>query len=235
MHTIVAKIWLGMIALLISMSVTVASESPCDGLALRPGLPSSQQPFYGCVEKNAAMRAADEKFLAQVEQIGKTREQAAERAILRGWQFVRRGDMASAMRRFNQAWLLVPGNPDSLHGFAAVLASRDGNLLGAEVLFERAVSHPDAASMAWADYGRFMLIIGRTEEGIALLRKVLERDPKTPDVYMLLANGEYDRGDTAKACAYARKAMDRGDQLGAHLVSRFCGKTTPAETGSANR
>ncbi len=37
------------------------------------------------------------------------------------WEKLNAGDSTTAMKRFNQAWLLDPSNPQVFKGFAAVL------------------------------------------------------------------------------------------------------------------
>ncbi len=40
---------------------------------------------------------------------------------MRGWEYLRRGDVPTAMKRFNQAWTLYPENHEALWGMAIVL------------------------------------------------------------------------------------------------------------------
>ena len=46
--------------------------------------PVNEQPFYGFAEKSAAMREADERFLASVVQLTGSREKAFHATTLRG-------------------------------------------------------------------------------------------------------------------------------------------------------
>jgi tetratricopeptide (TPR) repeat protein len=78
-------------------------------------------PKYGLVQKNKAQLAADkELFTAIDKQYKGDRKKAAEDAAMRGWQFLRKGDMETAMKRFNQAWLLDSKNGKALWGMAAI-------------------------------------------------------------------------------------------------------------------
>lgn len=201
-----------------------SAETSCKDLQLRSGLPVQHQPFFGCIEKTAKMRAADAAFLRRVKKLGYDRKAGAKKSIALGWKYFRQGRFDAAMKRFNQAWLQNPDNPNILHGFALVLIQRDKNVAGAEILFKRAISNPKVWSGAWSDYARFLLNSRRTDDALKILKRALTRDPGTPDVFMLLANGEFERGDKGKACEYAGEALHRGEQRGRSLVNRFCAR-----------
>lgn len=81
-------------------------------------------PMYGGVKKTAEQKAADEKLIQDaIEEMG-SREEAAKLAIERGWEFYYNGDLDTAMKRFNQAWLLDPNNPDVFWGFGVIVGSQ---------------------------------------------------------------------------------------------------------------
>lgn len=81
-------------------------------------------PMYGGVEKTAEQKAADEKLIqGAIEEMG-SREEAAKLAVERGWEFYYSGDMDTAMKRFNQAWLLDSSNPDIFWGFGLIVGSQ---------------------------------------------------------------------------------------------------------------
>jgi len=78
-------------------------------------------PKYGSIQKNEAQLAADAKFIAAVdEQYKGNRKKASQDVSVRGWQFLRQGNVGDAMRRFNQAWLLDDSNGVALWGMAAI-------------------------------------------------------------------------------------------------------------------
>jgi tetratricopeptide (TPR) repeat protein len=81
-------------------------------------------PKYGSLPKNEAQKAADEKFLASIDDYYKgNRKKAAEDVSTRSWQFLRQGNIPDAMRRFNQAWLIDNANGAALWGMAAIQAN----------------------------------------------------------------------------------------------------------------
>lgn len=80
-------------------------------------------PMYGGPDhvKTPHQLEADEKFIQTVTQGGQSRERASQAVAVGGWQFFNKGDLSTAMKRFNQAWLLDPNNPETYKGFAAIL------------------------------------------------------------------------------------------------------------------
>lgn len=77
-------------------------------------------PKYGNQPKNAEQKAADEKLIEDYEKQEGTREKGSERLISLGFKYLYRGDIKTAMYRFNQAWLLNPDNEDVYWGFGAI-------------------------------------------------------------------------------------------------------------------
>lgn len=83
----------------------------------------SLQPKYGLAPKTAAQKAADDAFLAGVDQYYKgDRKTAAGQLAGRGWAALREGKPQDAIRRFNQAWLIDSSNAVALWGMAVVEA-----------------------------------------------------------------------------------------------------------------
>jgi len=81
------------------------------------------QPMYGGpgIVKTPFQLELDEKFIQQGIQGAGSREKACQDVIKWGWEKLNAGDSTTAMKRFNQAWLLDPSNPQVFKGFAAVL------------------------------------------------------------------------------------------------------------------
>ncbi len=80
-------------------------------------------PMFGGIDvvKTAYQMEADEEFIQTVLKGGKSREQGSQIMVGYAWEFFNKGDSSTAMKRFNQAWLLDPANPNIYQGFAAIL------------------------------------------------------------------------------------------------------------------
>jgi len=116
----------------------VAMAGHCLQAAADP-YPINERPMYGGLKKTPEMQRADQKFISAIKAKGLSREEGAELTADRGWQLMRKGDHKTAMKRFNQAWLLDPRNGSAYWGMAAVVTDREGNMERADDLFKRAL------------------------------------------------------------------------------------------------
>ncbi len=98
----------------------------------------NELPMYGAKQKTPDQVKADNDFVAwAVRQFG-TREKASDDAVRRGFQFLAKADWRMAMKRFNQAWLLLPDKPEVIWGFGAAL-SYQGKFEESESYFQKAL------------------------------------------------------------------------------------------------
>lgn len=115
-------------------------------------------PMYGYphVEKPGWYKEADEKFIRcmVVEKSAPpnlteedknctdrfpSREEASKRVAEFGWNYFHKGDYSTAMKRFNQAWLLNPNNYAAFWGFGLLL-SKQGKFTESLIHFEKSLS-----------------------------------------------------------------------------------------------
>jgi len=133
------------------------------------------QPKYGALPKNEAQKAADAKFLASIDAYYKgDRKKAAEDTARMGWQFLRQGNGADAMRRFNQAWLLDNANGSALWGMGA-FASDIGETDAALKLFAEAEPLVGSDIDFAADHAKILGIAGAEKHDQALLKDAFAR------------------------------------------------------------
>jgi hypothetical protein len=87
-------------------------------------------PMYGYpnIEKTAAQKEADERFIKEVSVSEGSRKNASKAFAWEGWKFLNNGDKATAMRRFNQSWLLDPDYYHPYWGFGKLLLFEEGKL-----------------------------------------------------------------------------------------------------------
>jgi uncharacterized protein (TIGR02145 family) len=84
------------------------------------------KPMYGEIPQSEAYKKIDEDFIGSAVALSGSREKASESFIKKSWAYLYHDSIDLAMRRFNQAWLLNPDNPDSYFGFAAITEIRRG-------------------------------------------------------------------------------------------------------------
>jgi hypothetical protein len=92
--------------------------------AKRIDYPINDLPMYGGREKSAHQDRADKEYMKYMTKDGRSRADAAASAARVGWNAFYTGDESTAIKRFNQAWLLDPENQLALWGFAVISSQR---------------------------------------------------------------------------------------------------------------
>lgn len=185
-------------------------------------LPINQLPMYGEREKTAEMKNADAALIAAVEKQGLSRQEAAKRAIQTGWSYWAKRDLATAMSRFNQAWLLDPENGNAYHGFALVTSVRGGTPSEVERLFQLAVSKKNVDEVAFVDYGRLLWTQKQLEKSLVQLNKALQLSPTARNARSNISFVHYLKGDANSACTWAKDARENGDELEKGFLEDMC-------------
>lgn len=104
--------------------VTVSVISLFFGLAGCGSTSINEQPMYGGVEKSEELKKADQKFIDWAVNKYGSREKASVAAADIGWQSFDNNDLDTAMKRFNQAWLLDASNAQCYWGFGIIMGNR---------------------------------------------------------------------------------------------------------------
>lgn len=89
-----------------------------------PKSASNLLPRYGNVAKLPELLIVDQELLTYCDQHFPGRREAAKAFAARGWDYMRAEDPITAMKRFNQAWLLDSTNADSFWGFGILMGQR---------------------------------------------------------------------------------------------------------------
>jgi len=109
-------------------------------------------PLYGGRPYNACQTEANRKFIEAATKAAGTREKAAEAAVRRGFDFLRERDTVTAIKRFNQAWLLNPENPDAYWGLG-IATGRQGKYDESVRMFAQALALAPDKPQILADAG----------------------------------------------------------------------------------
>lgn len=87
-------------------------------------IPDNNKPRYGDVKKSQKLIDSDKEFIkTMVKEFGSI-DIAAKAAIEQGWEYYNKGNLTSAMHRFNQAWLLDSTLTEVYWGFGSILTAR---------------------------------------------------------------------------------------------------------------
>jgi Tfp pilus assembly protein PilF len=156
-----------------------------------------------------------------------SREVASQRFVDQGFRFYFQDDLSTAMRRFNQGWLLNPNNPDVYYGFMAVLNDREEFCRAREMVeraFELGLRRKPGEL---ADAGRVYAICaiqdktlsGETKSAYAkksseYYTEALKLQPNSAYVFGSWATASYWLGDYSAAWEYVKLERQNGGKPG---------------------
>ena len=173
--------------------------------------PSNEAPFFNFAEKTDAEKAADRKLVAAVLEQVPVRSQAAGTAVSAGMRaFLGQNDVATAAKRFNQAYLIDPLQSGVYHSFALVAAARFDDIEYADELFRTAARMRSPAPTLRADHGRMLLIAGRPAEARPLLQQAVQDIPEWAVPRMNLAWATLQAGNREEACRLMTQVKGQG-------------------------
>lgn len=116
-------------------------------------------PKYGNVEKTPEQLESDNKFIEEtmrMEQFNGNKTTASNHMINLGFQYLYKGDLKTAMYRFNQAYLLDNENTDIYWGFGGVYLSLS-QLEKAKEQYEEGLNLNPKNTHLLTDYGTYFL------------------------------------------------------------------------------
>ena len=183
-----------------------------------------QVPMYGGMDRQSIpqLKQADEQFIAETTKEFGSREKASDAFVEQGIRYYLIDNYANAMRRFNQAWLLNPNNPDVFWGFSTVFHD-EGNNCEAKNMIDRAISLNLSKPIALADAGRIYTLCGASNQSLdsttkqqyfatseALYEKANSVSPNSDYIYGSWATAAYWRGDYARSWQMVEKERSLG-------------------------
>ncbi|AII53782.1 hypothetical protein N008_17595 [Hymenobacter sp. APR13] len=176
--------------------------------ALRADNRINELPRYGGLRKTPEQLAADEQFVAvSLAKYGSP--QAAMQAHVNfGWHYLATGHAPTAIKRFNQAWLLDSTAADVYYGFSAYLRQQ-GQLEQAEHYVELGQRHDIDHKGIVRYYGS--LAMGKEAKrdyggAIALYHQIVQQDADNAFANKKLGYW-YMEQDTARANVYLSRAV----------------------------
>ena len=202
-----------------------------------------QVPMYGGMDRSAhpTLKAADEKLIAGVTRAFGTRETASDRFVDQGIRFYHRGDYQTAMKRFNQAWLLNPKNPKAFWGFAIVRHDQ-GAYGGAKKWIDQALKLGLTNPVALADAGMLYSTVAEDDESLTeqqrsiltekskqLYTQAISLAPGNDYIYSSWAHTLYRQGDYEGAREMVNKQRQVGGTPNAWLMNRLDEKVPEGE------
>jgi len=172
--------------------------------------PDNTRPMYGEVEKSDEYKKLDEDFKNNCLEQFKTIDSAVFFHIDRAWRYFYNNDLKTAMKRFNQAWLLDPEYPDSYFGFAALLEMQDNK--EEAVRFYRIGLEKDKtkerAKICYQHIADCKYQLQNTKGAIEAYRKLIELDSANVSALKNWGYLQMQNGDNISALIAYNKAIE---------------------------
>ena len=187
----------------------------------------NETPRYGGIKKTPEMVRIDQKFVDEMVRTFGSRDKAADDAIRRGFEFLAKTDWRTAMKRFNQAWLLAPDKPEVIWGFGAAL-SYEGKFEESEKYFQRAAVLAPNNGKLLTDFGflyQFWATKGtkdktdrlkRLEHSIELFEQATRLEPTYDRIYFDWAVSLFFKKDYAGAW----EKISEAERLGGRSIDQ---------------
>lgn len=127
------------------------------------------KPMYGEIEKSEGQKEADKEFIEDcLEEFG-TIDSSIKVTNNNGWSYLSKNDKTTAIKRFNQSWMLNPEHPEAYFGFA-FLEDLAGNKNESERFYALALTKDKQFNIAEGCYNR----IAQCSEALGLVEKTIE-------------------------------------------------------------
>lgn len=176
-------------------------------------------PKFGNVIKTKEQKEADQELIKTYLAQQGTHRKASEVLVGLGFNYLYKGDLKTAMFRFNQAWLLDPTNENSFWGFGAVYSSL-GNFPDALKQYEEGLLINPKSTNILTDKASIFINKYATEKNekdftlaIKLLKQSYFINPNYTNTVFKLSTSYFFKKDCANAWKYYYECKKLGSKL----------------------
>lgn len=141
----------------------------------------------------------------------------AKQVVELGWSYFNKGDVDTALKRFNQARIVDPKFAPGYFGTAYVY-SVQGKLDLAIPYYRKSIDLDPSFSPAYSNLGLALLYSDNTSEAWPMLKKALELDPKNGDAHANIALYYFTTGDCASSWQHVHLAQDNQAVVSPQLI-----------------
>lgn len=166
--------------------------------------------MYGEVPKDEEYKRLDEDFRKECLKQFKTIDSSVFVQMDNGWRYFYHNDLKTAMKRFNQAWLLNPEFPDSYFGFAALLDMQK-NKKESERFYKMGLNKDSKKERAQICYQRIADCKEQLKDiqgTIEAYSKISEINPANAFAFKKIGYFQMQSGNSEKAIAAYAKAIE---------------------------
>jgi tetratricopeptide (TPR) repeat protein len=173
-------------------------------------------PEYGNVKKSQGQLEADQKLIAdEIKQNG-DRQRASEALVSLGFDYMYKGNLKTAMSRFNQAWLLNPKNENAYWGFGSVYYMLGNEELALKQLNSGLIINPNSSNIITDVATIYMTRYANNQhkndidKALTLFNKSYAIDHNNQNTLFKLSAAYFFMNDCTNAVLYYDKCMKLG-------------------------
>lgn len=183
--------------------------------------------MYGEKPKTSKLLKVDQEFIKKAIEAAGSREKAAKIAITKGWECIHKNDSKSAIKRFNQAWLLTPNDGRVYWGFGAAMGQQ-GGLDESVKFFDKATALLPNNSRLLCDFGLICIWKGNAvdkssgeadiyySKAISFFKEAGILEPKNERIYSNWAIALYYKKDYKGAW----EKVEQAESLGGKTIAK---------------
>lgn len=176
-------------------------------------------PKFGDAVKDEAQLAADQALIEDYTKQQGSRRKGSEVLVGLGFNYLYRGDVKTAMYRFNQAWLLDPENENAFWGFASVYFSLKAFDLSLKQLNEGLKLNPKSSNIL-TDIGTIHMTYYQEDndekefkKAMAFFTQSYDIDPKNTNTLFKRSAAYLMHQDCTNALKYYNECKALGSKL----------------------
>ena len=174
-------------------------------------------PHWGGREIPPEIRAQRAQLIQQLAERGADPGDFALEVTQTGWEAMSKLDFSTAMRRFNQAWLVQPKTPFAVMGMAMVVFDRDGDVEGGLLLMQSLEQPLVAESSYWINRASMEKRSGMINEALEHFQTAMQLAPNNPVTIKGLVELYGSVSNFPAACALLTKARQHTIQIDQQL------------------
>lgn len=175
-------------------------------------------PHWGGREIPAEIRAQREELLQALAERGAEPNEFALEVTETGWKAMAEADFSTAIRRFNQAWLVQPQTPYAIMGMAMVVFERDGDVKGGLLLMQSLEQVLAQDSFYWINRASMQRRSGMNAEALEDFQRAARFAPDHTIVLKNLTELFYEAQNYPAACAMLSKARGMSIAIDAQIA-----------------
>jgi tetratricopeptide (TPR) repeat protein len=189
-------------------------------------------PLFGEFEKTPGQKIIDELFVKECQKEFSSKKEASTFFSKMAWQYLEEGDKATALSRFNYAWLLDQDQTESYWGLG-VLEYQAGNMSSAVSLLKRGLAISDKNYIMMVDLATVYLKMAiqnqnslfEINEAKTYINKAIEIQPSYTNAYwqlstLYLIDNQIDMAWEAFHKAYQMNPIEINQELLVELLTK---------------